>query len=144
MRDSFEICVRGIIFKDNKILVCQQKGKDYYFFPGGHVEFGENSQDALIRELKEELNLSLKKVEYIGTVENIYKDKEKKEKHHEINLVFEVKADKVKDKSKEDHLDFFFFDKEKFQKEKVLPLALRNVLIKWLKDKKKFWLTTKR
>lgn len=137
--NNFEVCVRAIIFKDDKVLVCQDKKRDYYFFPGGHVEFGEKSEDALIRELKEELNLSIKDMKYIGTSENIYN--QDGEKHHEINLVFEIETDNVEDKSKEDHINFFFFDKERFKKEKVLPIALKNVLTKWQKDKNIFWVS---
>ncbi len=141
--NNFEACVRGIIEKDGKILVCHHiKNRDkmaYYFFPGGHIEFGEESKDALVRELKEELNLSIKKVSYIGTIENIFK--EGKKVHHEINLVFNVITDNIKEKSREDHIEFIFLDKERFIKEKVLPITLRNVIVKWQKDKKNFWIS---
>ena len=61
------------------------------------------------------------------------------EKHHEINLVFNVLVAKAKDKSEEDHIDFFFFDKKRFLKEEVLPIALQKTVIKWLENKKMFW-----
>jgi len=134
---KFEICVRAVILKNNKILVCWHKNKNYYFFPGGHIEFGERAEDALSRELKEELEILIEKLNFIGVVENIYKENGKP--HHEINLVFEVKAKNVKDKSKEDHLDFFFLDFQSFVKKEVLPLALKEAIIKWRKDKKIFW-----
>ena len=60
-KNKFELCVRGIIEKDGKILVCKRKDKDYYFFPGGHIEFGERAKQALIRELNEEYNEIAKK-----------------------------------------------------------------------------------
>lgn len=132
----FEVCVRGIIEKDGKILVCKRKDKKYYFFPGGHVEFGESAKSALIRELKEELNLSVKRVSFIGANENVFKEDRKK--HHEINFVFKVQVDKVKDKSMEDHLNFFFFDKKILSEEKVLPIAIKKSVLKWLKDGKIF------
>jgi len=113
---NFEVCVRGIIKKNGKILVCKRKDKDYYFFPGGHVEFGEQAEDALRRELKEELNLSIKNISFIGVSENIYQEE-----------------------SQENHIDFFFLDKEKFSKEKILPIALRKAIIGWQEDKKIFW-----
>lgn len=130
---NFEVCVRGIIIKDRKILVCKNKNKDYYYFPGGHVDFGEKAERALVRELREELNLQVKKVSLIGINENIFKDGEGS--HHEINLVFEVKAGKVKDKSMEDHLDFFFLDMKKFNKARVLPTAMQKQVLKWVEDK---------
>ena len=56
---EFEICVRVIIQSQNKILLCKYKVRNYYFFPGGHIEFGESAEETLLREMKEELNLSL-------------------------------------------------------------------------------------
>ncbi len=133
----FELCVRGIIYHQGKVLVCKSKEKEYYFFPGGHINFTESAKEALNRELKEELDISIKSVSFIGAIENVFTDKGGL--HHELNLVFSVKAEKVKDKSQEDHLDFHFFDVEKLSKENVLPLALRDSIIQWLKDGKVFW-----
>lgn len=141
MRNSFEICARALIKKDGKILVCKNKRKDFYYFPGGHVDFGETAGVALSRELKEELDIKVKSMSFIGTIENIYKDDGMK--HHEINLVFNVLAQKVKDKSMEDYIDFFFFNEKEFKKTKVLPLVLRKSVIRWSKDKRMFWASKK-
>ena len=140
---EFEICVRAIIRRGNKILVCKHKNKhkNDYFFPGGHIDFGESAREALSRELKEELDISLEKISFMGAVENIFKHDGKN--HHEINFVFDVKAKKVKDKSLEDHLDFLFLDIKQFSKKRVLPIALRKQVLKWLKNKKVFWASQK-
>jgi len=73
----------------------------------------------------------------IGLVDNFYEEEGKK--HHEINLVFHVIPEKIVSESGEDHISFFFFDKEKFKEEKVLPIALKKAILKWQKDKKFFW-----
>jgi len=56
----------GIIVSNNRIL-CFQKGMAKYpyltskwEFPGGKIEKGEQPQDALIRELQEELKLNVR------------------------------------------------------------------------------------
>ncbi len=125
-KKEIEILVRAIIQKKGKILVCKKIGKDYYFFPGGHIEFGESTEKALIRELKEELGLKIKKCSFIGGSEHLFTEDGKK--HHEINLAFEVRVDKLKFKSRENHLQFFLKTKKELSKEK-----------KWLKYKKPFW-----
>ena len=58
----------GILLKDRKILVCRQKGWGF-FAPGGRVEAGETSEEALKRELKEEctIEVALKDLEKFGT-----------------------------------------------------------------------------
>jgi len=135
--EKFEIIVRALIQYNGKILVCRNKEKNYYFLPGGHIDFGESAESALSRELKEELDVSLKKYSFIGVVENVYS--EDNQKHHEINLVFEVKTDKVRERSKENHIDFFFFNQEELKRRIILPLALKNAMLKWCQDKKVFW-----
>jgi 8-oxo-dGTP diphosphatase len=143
---NIEICVRAIIQSRGKILVCWHKEKEYYFFPGGHIDFGERAEPALIRELKEELDIVVERFSFIGVAENIYKEEKDKHrehrgKHHEINLVFNVKAKKVRDKSKEDHIDFFFLDIKKFSKTNVFPTVLKDSVIQWLKDGNNFWVS---
>ena len=133
---EFEICVRVIIQSQNKILLCKYKVRNYYFFPGGHIEFGESAEETLLREMKEELNLSLKKWVFIGTIENIYI--ENNQKHHEINLVFSAKIDKINTESRENHISFVLMDSNKFTQENILPIALKKAILKWLKDKKIF------
>lgn len=41
-KKEVEILVRAIVQDKEKILVCEKVGKKYFFFPGGHVEFGES------------------------------------------------------------------------------------------------------
>ena len=134
---NFEVCVRAIIRHRGKILVCHDKAKNFYFFPGGHIIFGESIKETIFREFKEELGTSVKNFSFIGAMENIFIEEGKR--HHEFNLVFNLKVKKFTERSKEDHINFFLFDINKFSKEKILPIALQKAILKWLKDKKIFW-----
>lgn len=44
--------------------------KEYYVIPGGKVESGESLEETLIRELKEEFNVDIDILEYIGKNED--------------------------------------------------------------------------
>ena len=46
--------VRGIIIKDEKIAMMHSLKYDYYKLPGGGIEDGDQLEDTLIREVKEE------------------------------------------------------------------------------------------
>lgn len=137
--NQVELLVRAIIRVDDKILVCHKKGKEYYFLPGGHVEFGESSEYALRRELQEELDLKIKNCVYIGGSEHIFT--EDGARRHEINLAFEVEVEEVKTESKENHLQFFLLTPEQFKKEIVFPASMQKAISQWLHDKEKFWVS---
>lgn len=40
--------------------------------PGGTIEFGESSQKAIVREIREEIGAEIKNLQYWGTLENIF------------------------------------------------------------------------
>ena len=58
----------GIILKDDSILLDLRTSKDARVWetPGGGVEPGESAEEAIKRELKEEINIDVKKVRLIG------------------------------------------------------------------------------
>lgn len=69
--------VAAIIQKEDKIFATQRgygDFKDGWEFPGGKIEPGETSQEALKREIREELNTEIKVGELLGTVEYDYPD----------------------------------------------------------------------
>lgn len=71
---EIEICV-AIIIKDKKILLTQRgygEYKDKWEFPGGKIEKGESKEDAIKREIKEELDASIKVDNFLCKVEYNY------------------------------------------------------------------------
>lgn len=69
---AFKFRVAGVIIKNNKILLDKTKDSPNYYLPGGYVELGETTYDAVIRELKEELLLDFKVNKYLGVLENFF------------------------------------------------------------------------
>ena len=46
---------------------------DYFCRPlGGGIEFGEQSRDAMLREIREEISAEVEKLELVGVLENIF------------------------------------------------------------------------
>ncbi len=136
---KIEIISRAIIEKKEKILVCRDKINENYFLPGGHVEFGEFSEKALLRELKEELSLETEDIKIIGIAENMYEAKGKF--HHEINFVYHVKGKQITPESNEEHIEFSLFNYKEFEKRDVRPKKLKNAVLLWKKNKKFFYIT---
>ena len=67
--------VAALVTKDNKIFATQRgygDFKDGWEFPGGKVEEGEKPEDAIVREIKEELGADIKVTGFLTTVEHDY------------------------------------------------------------------------
>jgi len=65
------------VFRDNnRILVMEgyePVRKETFYRPlGGGIEFGEYSEDAVRREISEEINAEVSDLKYLGTLENIF------------------------------------------------------------------------
>ena len=57
---KFNFRVAGLIIDNERLLVHKLKSDDFWALPGGRVEFMENTEDSIIREMKEELNIVVK------------------------------------------------------------------------------------
>ncbi|OWT33617.1 DNA mismatch repair protein MutT [Methanobrevibacter sp. 87.7] len=69
--------VAAIIKKDNKILATQRgygEFKGQWEFPGGKIKENETKEEALIREIKEELNADISIDKFVTDVEYQYPD----------------------------------------------------------------------
>lgn len=67
--------VAAIIIDDNKVFATQRgygDFKDGWEFPGGKIEPGETPQEALVREIKEELEIEIEVGELFDIVEYDY------------------------------------------------------------------------
>jgi 8-oxo-dGTP diphosphatase len=124
-----EIIVRLIIKRGDKVLLCQNVETGHYYLPGGHVEFGENFEYTIHREMKEELGLEKEEVfdiKPISVLENSWE--EEGGLRHEINHIFEAKInDKLELSSKEDLIRFDWVDKDSLGEINFLPESMISI-----------------
>lgn len=90
--NAIEIIVRGILIKDNHLLVCQGIGKDYFYLPGGHIEFFETEKEALHREWEEELGCDCQIDKFLSHFEDFFMD-DRQRKHHEYTFLYAVSCE---------------------------------------------------
>ena len=67
--------VAAIIRREDKIFATQRgygEWKDWWEFPGGKMEAGETPEEALVREIREELSTEISVDEFLCTVEYDY------------------------------------------------------------------------
>lgn len=87
---SPSLAVDGVIIKDNQILLIKRKNdpyKDSWAMPGGFVEYGERTEDAVLREVKEETGLEAKISQLIG----VYSDPKRDPRKHVVSITYLLK-----------------------------------------------------
>ncbi len=105
--------VAAIIKKDHKILCCQRGNKKEcpfkWEFPGGKIEKGETKEQALHREIKEELNCSININEFFMTIHHEYES-------FKITMHIYLCTLKNKDPELIEHNDCMWVNKEEIVK----------------------------
>lgn len=65
--------VAGLLLRGNKVLVQKIKNKNEYALLGGHLKFGETTEEALVREYQEEIGVKIICKHLLWTEENFWK-----------------------------------------------------------------------
>ena len=106
---SPKLTVDGIIIEDKKILLIKRKNnpfKEKWALPGGFVEYGEKTEDAVIREIFEETGLKTKIKDLIG----VYSDPDRDPRGHTVSVVYLLDVYSGVLKSGDDASEARFFD----------------------------------
>ena len=102
---KFKFRVSGIIIENNKILL-EKYDENSYCLPGGYVNIGENSEDAIHRELKEEIKFDFILDEFLGIAENFFTNF-KGDKTHGIDFYYKAS---FKNKDDIDNIDYDYVE----------------------------------
>lgn len=124
---SFKFRVCGILHHKNKYLVVKIDRNKFYCLPGGHVELDEDTEHAILREMKEELGFEVTIKRLVSINQNFFKTKEGKP-FHEIGFYYVVEAVNQKDITTNN------FEKDELDKGQIKHLEFRWVTKKELKQ----------
>jgi len=134
---SIEFIARAVIRRGDQILLAHGISESNTFLPGGHVEPGEYAEDALRRELSEELGLNSVIGDFVGVLEHKFTDRHGV-RYEEVNLIFEASIETRDVASVEGHLEFIWAKPGEFKARKLLPSSLPSLLVEWFEKGKLF------
>ena len=80
----FNYRVAGVMIHENKLLIMKDHRAPYYYLPGGRVNLHETSTCAILREIKEELQVEGKVNRLLWIHENFFYEQILNEPFHEI------------------------------------------------------------
>ena len=135
--EEFHVRTCGIIKQENKFLIMKVNKTSYYHIPGGHIEIGEDSEQAVIREIKEEIGCDVKEAKLFAIEENFWMRNNRK--CHGIEFYYIIKpkqqlkmqdCEKIEnDKGEEKLLNFKWVTLEELKDIDLRPSNIKDMLI---------------
>ena len=130
------ICVDGMLINDKgQVLFLKREvepAKNEWWFPGGRLLKNEKLEDAIIRKVKEETNLDVEVVKFIGTTETIFDSGPFNIPVHTVNLTFQLKLVSTYLKIDNLHSDYIWTNK-------INELKLNSEIFKLIKNNLEIW-----
>ena len=101
-RFNYRVC--AVIIHEGKLLAMRDRPTSHYYLPGGRVHLHESANDAILREIHEELGIEAKFVRPLWFCENFFALDDSGERYHELSLYYLIDASEAK----------FLFENETF------------------------------
>jgi ADP-ribose pyrophosphatase YjhB (NUDIX family) len=145
-KSRFNYRVGAIIIKDGKILVVKNNKSSYYYSVGGRVKFDETCEEAVIREVEEELGLRVEIDRPVFFHEQFFNEQDSNEHFHEISMYYlmkipenieKIKCNSFTEKGAKEKLywlpieklaDFTVFPKFLTKELSNIPNSLKNIV----------------
>ncbi len=85
-RFNYRVC--AIMISENRILAMHDERSPYFYLPGGRVRMGETAEQAVIREIREELGATLKIARPLWLNQAFFTEDVEGIRYHELCIYF--------------------------------------------------------
>ncbi len=85
---TFNYRVAAVLIHEGKLLAMKDERSPYYYIPGGRVKLGERAEDAVLREVREELGIEGRIERPLWLNQGFFTEDTCAERFHEICLYF--------------------------------------------------------
>ena len=129
-RFNYRVC--GIITQDKKLLTMQDGVAPYSYLPGGRVQLHETAEDAILREMREEMNLEARIIRPLWLNQSYFIEETSGERYHEICISFLLELPGTADNN------FSFLEKDRINHFEWIPfdeLKKRYLYPEFIKEK---------
>lgn len=86
--DKFNYRVCALILSNGRILAMHDERSPYYYLPGGRVKMGETAEEAVLREVKEELEITATIVRPLWLNQSFFNEDVDHLNYHELCVYF--------------------------------------------------------
>ena len=126
----FGVRATALIFQNRKLLVTKDKGK--YYTIGGAIQVNEKTEDAVVREVKEELGVKAQTGQLAFVAENRFEQDSVSyhniEFHYLVNLLEDVPLTMQEDEKRQ---PCEWIDIDKLEGINLVPAFLKTALPDW-------------
>lgn len=131
----FNYRVSAVILDGGRILAMHDERSPYFYLPGGRVRMGERAEDAVLREVREELGIEARIVRPLWLSQSFFNEDVVRVDYHELCLYFLVDASAADLLTRGDRFrgpelrhvhDFEWLPFERLKDEYLYPLFLKT------------------
>lgn len=136
-QDKFNYRVCAVMISGSRILAMRDERSPYFYLPGGRVKMGETAEQAVIREVQEELNVTPKIIRPLWLNQAFFTEDVDHLHYHELCLYFLMDVSKTglpetdgrftRLEGRHVH-DFEWLAFERLQSEYFYPLFLKKAI----------------
>jgi 8-oxo-dGTP diphosphatase len=146
--NNIHVLSRAVIIQDGHLLLAYdprkepmhyyELGRSFYYLPGGHIEFNESAEEAVLREIYEETGFDSNVENFLGIFEHSWSfpGDEVCCHTHEINLIFKVSLKALNGLinifQKEEHVAFQWLPLHEIDSLDFRPEPLKVLIPEWL------------